>query len=179
MGAPKAGVSSSRVTGSGSPRRGADIGLRLSVLTMIALVLGLSLINPFSSLSPINRGTGVLLVVMALVLYVRDRIPLAPELFFGFAFAGWCATIGILVARDPDPALTSVRLLVQAWALFFSVAAIVYRLENLATPFRLLLVIDVMLLVYSFWSGEFLQQHHLRETERAEGYIGSPNTTAT
>lgn len=136
--------------------------------------IGMVFVEKYHWLSGVNRGLGIILVLMGVTVLRKARNALAPEVLLFAAFLVWAFVTGSFRQGDKAYYFHLVRLTGQNVALFLAVILYTFRKRGSDDIFGMFPLVAVILAWYSFASGE-LGDVRTGETQFATSIVANPN----
>jgi O-antigen ligase len=143
-------------------------------LLLIPFIVGLLTISYFEGLSKIMILYGFVLAGAFSIYFLYHRLRLQPEVIVYFAWVLWSLS-GVFVAIDKDLYLEKLLTVIQVSALIFLVSGIVSLKRNISVFMLTIVIGGLIVLLSSFYTGEFLDVAQSETGERAAGFVQNAN----
>jgi hypothetical protein len=160
-------------TGLRGPRP--SLSLLACQAAMLALMLGLILLEVREGVNTINRITGIALVALYLACHVKYVPAVAAEVWLFGGFILYAGAAGMALAIDKQSVLLSLKTLVQDWPLVLAVSGVCAIRRGAKTVFRGFVFCPLLLVLYCQITGDLAFKETAFDTSRAASLLDNAN----
>ncbi|MGQ9608982.1 MAG: O-antigen ligase family protein [bacterium] len=143
-------------------------------LLLIPFIIGLLTVSYFPGLSKLMILYGFLLAGAFSLYFVYHRLNLQPEVIIYFAWVMWSLS-GAFVAIDRSLYLQRLFTVVQVGILLFLISGVISLKRNISAIMFSIIIGNIIVLLTSFYTGEFLVAAEAEKKIRVEGLVGNAN----
>jgi O-antigen ligase len=108
------------------------------------------------------------------IYFIYHRLNLQPEVVVYFAWVAWSLS-GAVIAIDRDLYLEKLLTVIQVGMLLFLISGVISLKRNISAIMLSIIIANIIMLLSSFYTGEFLVASEAEERVRVAGIVGNAN----
>lgn len=141
---------------------------------LFPFIVGLMTLSRMAGLSKIVILYGVLVTGMFSVYFIYRKLTLLPEVIIYFVWVIWSLS-GLFIAIDKELYSAKLLTVIQSGFLLFLISGIISLRKNISMVMLAIIVGGLIVLLSSFYTGEFSEAGESGTRTRAAGITGNAN----